>query len=34
MTQVRVPISGLEEALRDQLVIFRQRTAERAGPGA
>ncbi|HXZ99659.1 MAG TPA: glycine--tRNA ligase [Candidatus Binatia bacterium] len=30
MTQVRVPISGLEEALRDQLALFRQRTAARA----
>jgi glycyl-tRNA synthetase len=30
MTQVRVPISGVEEALRDQLVLLRERTAARA----
>ncbi len=30
MTQVRVPISGLEAALGDELVRFRERTAERA----
>ena len=34
MTQVRVPIEGLEDALRDQLVAFRQRTAQRAAAGA
>jgi hypothetical protein len=34
MTQVRVPIAGLEDALRDQLIAFRRRTAERAGSGA
>jgi glycyl-tRNA synthetase len=34
MTQVRVPITGLEDALRDQLIAFRRRTAERAGSGA
>jgi len=34
MTQVRVPISGLEEAIRDQLVLFRTRTAERAAAPA
>ena len=33
MTQVRVPIAGLEDAVRDQLVAFRRRTAERAGAG-
>jgi glycyl-tRNA synthetase len=34
MTQVRVPISGLEAAIGDQLVAFRRRTAELAGtPG-
>ncbi|HBW18300.1 MAG TPA: glycine--tRNA ligase [Actinobacteria bacterium] len=31
MTQVRVPVAGLEDALRDQLVAFRRRTAERSG---
>jgi len=31
MTQVRVPIARLEDALRDQLVAFRRRTAERSG---
>jgi glycyl-tRNA synthetase len=34
MTQVRVPVAGLEDALRDQLIAFRRRTAERAGSGA
>ena len=34
MTQVRVPIDGLEDAVRDQLILFRKRTAERAGAGA
>ena len=31
MTQVRVSVTGLEDALRDQLVAFRRRTAERSG---
>ncbi len=34
MTQVRVPISGLEAAIQDQLVLFRKRTAERAAAPA
>ena len=31
MTQVRVPIAGLEQAVRDQLEASRERSAERAG---
>ena len=34
MTQVRVPVAGLEDAIRDQLVAFRRRTAERSGATA
>jgi glycyl-tRNA synthetase len=33
MTQVRVPVEGLEQALRDQLDQSRQRARDRAAPG-